>query len=142
MHFMQRGLHGHRIGLNQPIRCSVNPAVQEGDVYKKLSVNKPCNVVVIGGGTAGLEAACTAAEVGCTVFLIEKREHLGGLAMRISEMPDKYRIADFPKYQVHRAEKYNNLFIFRNTEATPDLIRGLKPDLIVNATGRIRCCRR
>lgn len=129
------GCTGHRIGLNQPIRCSVNPAVQEGDVYKKLSVNKPCNVVVIGGGTAGLEAACTAAEVGCTVFLIEKREHLGGLAMRISEMPDKYRIADFPKYQVHRAEKYNNLFIFRNTEATPDLIRGLKPDLIVNATG-------
>lgn len=28
--------------------------------------------VVIGGGTAGLEAACTAAEVGCKTFLVEK----------------------------------------------------------------------
>lgn len=60
------GCAGHRIGLNQPIRCTVNPAVNTGEDYMKHKVNKPCNVVVIGGGTAGLEAACTAAEVGCT----------------------------------------------------------------------------
>ena len=53
----------NRIGFNRPIRCTVNPAVLEGDVYKNQKVNKNCNVVVIGGGTAGLEAACTAAEV-------------------------------------------------------------------------------
>ena len=29
--------------------------------------------VVVGGGTAGLEAACTAAEVGCNVFVLERR---------------------------------------------------------------------
>ena len=37
-------------------------------------------VVVVGGGTAGLEAACTAAEVGCATVLIEKSGELGGLA--------------------------------------------------------------
>lgn len=68
------GCAGHRIGLNQPIRCTVNPAVNTGEDYMKQKVNKPCNVVVIGGGTAGLEAACTAAEVGCTTFLIEKKQ--------------------------------------------------------------------
>ncbi len=46
------GCAGHRIGLNQPIRCTVNPAVPEGDIYKALKVNKNCNVVVVGGGTA------------------------------------------------------------------------------------------
>ena len=51
------GCAGHRIGLNQPIRCTVNPAVNTGEDYMKQKVNKPCNVVVIGGGTAGLEAA-------------------------------------------------------------------------------------
>lgn len=66
------GCAGNRIGLNRPIRCTVNPAVTQGDIYKKQKLSKPCNVVVIGGGTAGLEAACTAAEVGCTTFLIEK----------------------------------------------------------------------
>ena len=56
------GCAGNRIGFNRPIRCTVNPSVLEGDVYKNQKVNKNCNVVVIGGGTAGLEAACTAAE--------------------------------------------------------------------------------
>ena len=75
------GCAGNRIGVNRPIRCTVNPTVNSGFDYKKKKVNKPCNVVVIGGGTAGLEAACTAAEVGCTTFLFEKNDHLGGLAV-------------------------------------------------------------
>ena len=50
------------------------------------------------GGTAGLEAACTASEVGCTTFLIEKEKTLGGLARQISQIPEKTRIAHFPKY--------------------------------------------
>ena len=39
------GCAGHRIGLNQPIRCTVNPAVNTGEDYMKHKVNKPCNVV-------------------------------------------------------------------------------------------------
>ena len=103
----------------------------------KHKVKKPCNVVVIGGGTAGLEAACTAAEVGCTTFLIEKSAQLGGLASMISKIPDKKRLADFPQYLIHRAEKLHNLFIFRNTSANVDLVKSLNPDIIVNATGSV-----
>ena len=131
------GCAGHRIGLNQPIRCTVNPAVNTGEDYMKHKVNKPCNVVVIGGGTAGLEAACTAAEVGCTTFLIEKKAELGGLASVISRIPDKKRLADFPNYMIHRARKLHNLFIFKNTSATAELVKSLNPDIIVNATGSV-----
>jgi 2,4-dienoyl-CoA reductase-like NADH-dependent reductase (Old Yellow Enzyme family)/thioredoxin reductase len=129
------GCAGNRIGINRPIRCTVNPAVPDGEVYKKQHILKPCNVVVIGGGTAGMEAACTAAEVGCTVFLIERKTQLGGLAMEISQIPDKKRLADFPNYLIHRAQKLKNLYTFTGTEASIDLIQNLKPDLIVNATG-------
>ncbi len=129
------GCAGHRIGLNQPIRCTINPAVNSGDDYYKHKVTKPCNVVVVGGGTAGLEAACTAAEVGCTTFLIEKTNQLGGLAAIISNIPDKNRMKDFPKYLEHRASKLHNLFIFKNTDATVELVKSLNPDIIVNATG-------
>lgn len=129
------GCAGHRIGLNIPIRCTVNPAIVEGDVYKKQHVNQECNVVVIGGGTAGLEAACTAAEVGCTTFLIEKSGQLGGLASRISDIPDKVRMKDFPHYLINRANALKNLFILMNTPATVDLVKGFHPDIIVNATG-------
>ena len=129
------GCAGNRIGVNRPIRCTINPAVNEGEGYKKLRVKKPCNVVVIGGGTAGLEAACTAAEVGCTTFLIEKKANLGGLAAEISKIPDKKRLSDFPNYLIHRASKLKNLFVFKNTEATIELVESLNPNIIVNATG-------
>lgn len=129
------GCAGHRIGLNLPIRCTVNPAVNANDEYYKRKVNKPCNVVVIGGGTAGLEAACTAAEVGCTTFLLEKKAELGGLSVQISKIPDKKRLADFPKYMINRASKLRNLFIFKNNNTTVDQIKSLNPDIIVNATG-------
>ena len=129
------GCAGNRIGVNRPIRCTVNPSVLEGDVYKKLHVNKNCNVVVIGGGTAGLEAACTAAEVGCNTFLLEKGNELGGLASLISRIPAKNRLADFPHYLMHRAEQLENLYIFKNTEGTPENIRKFHPNIIVSSTG-------
>nr|WP_298060167.1 FAD-dependent oxidoreductase [uncultured Blautia sp.] len=131
------GCAGNRIGINRPIRCTVNPAVLHGEVYKKQRVSKPCNVVVIGGGTAGLEAACTAAEVGCTTFLLEKKPYLGGLAAEISKIPDKKRLADFPNYLIHRAHKLKNLFVFTQTEATTEFIKNLKPNILVNATGSL-----
>lgn len=131
------GCAGNRIGNNRPIRCTVNPAVLEGEEYRKLKVNKACNVVVIGGGTTGMEAACTAAEVGCSVFLIEKADHLGGLAVEISKFPDKNRLRDFPDYLKRRIAKLHNLHTFLSTEATPEFVKSLNPDVIVNATGSL-----
>lgn len=129
------GCAGNRIGINRPIRCTVNPCVNEDEEYKNSTLKKPCNVVVIGGGTAGLSAACTAAEVGCTTFLLEKNDHLGGLAAEISKIPDKVRLNDFPTYQINLAKSYRNLFILTNTEATIEKVQSLNPDIIVNATG-------
>lgn len=129
------GCAGHRIGINKPIRCTINPAINIGEGYKKEKIKNSCNVVVIGGGTAGLEAACTAAEVGCTTFLIEKKDVLGGLAHEISKIPDKNRLADFPNYLINRASKLNNLFVFKNREADIKFIDSLNPNIIVNATG-------
>lgn len=129
------GCAGHRIGLNRPIRCTVNPTVNEGTEYRRHKVVKPCNVVVIGGGTAGLEAACTAAEVGCTAFLFEKKAKLGGLTAELAKIPDKQRINDFPTYLINRAAELHNLFVFKGTEADLELVRACNPDVIVNATG-------
>lgn len=129
------GCAGHRIGLNRPIRCTVNPDIINEDEYKMRKVKRPTNVVVIGGGTAGLEAACTAAEVGCTTFLFEQKPYLGGLAREISKLPDKNRISYLPDYLIKRAEKLSNLIIYTNTKADIKSIENLRPDIIVNATG-------
>ena len=129
------GCAGNRIGGNRPIRCTVNPSVLEGDTHLGRKVNKNCNVVVIGGGTAGLEAACSAAEVGCTTFLLEKKDVLGGLATEISKIPAKHRLNDFPVYLQRRAAALDNLYIFKNVEATLEVIEKFNPHLIICATG-------
>lgn len=129
------GCAGNRIGVNRPIRCTVNPCINQGEDYAKHKVTRQCNVVVIGGGTAGLEAACTAAEVGCQVFLFEKEKELGGLARTISQIPDKRRMMDFVIYQLNRASKFKNLYCFTGQEASVKQIERPHPDVIVNATG-------
>lgn len=128
------GCAGHRLAQNTPIRCTVNPLVNRWE-DKTQKVVKPCNVVVIGGGTAGLEAACTAAETGCQTFLLERKETLCGLAAEISKIPDKRRIHDFVEYLTNRAQSLPNLYTFTGMEATAKFVRSLKPNIIVNATG-------
>ena len=44
-------------------------------------------------------------------------------------------LADFPNYLIHRAEQLENLYIFTNTEGTPENIRKFHPNLIVSSTG-------
>ena len=46
---------------------------------KKLSVKKEYDVIVCGGGVAGVAAAVSAAKNGCSVLLLEKSNILGGL---------------------------------------------------------------
>lgn len=87
-----------------------------------------------------MEAACTAAEVGCKVFLLEKKDHIGGLSSFISNLPSKTRMKDFPKYLENRASKLDNLYTFLNTEANVELIKKFKPNIIVNATGSVPHC--
>ena len=129
------GCVGNRMVNNRPIRCTINPAVSYGDVYKKRRIEKSCRVVVIGAGTAGLEAACTAAEVGCDVTLIEKSGHIGGRAAYICNLPEKFRMRDFVTYLEGRVKRLPNLTVMLNTEADKGLVESLAPDLIVCATG-------
>lgn len=131
------GCAGNRIGKNRPIRCTVNPSIIDGDGHLNRKVMRPCTVAVVGGGTAGLEAACTAAEVGCTVFLLEQSDHLGGHTTDLIRLPDKARIGDFTDYLIRRASKLKTLTVLLNTPGSTEKIRELQPDIIVNATGSV-----
>lgn len=129
------GCADHRIAKARPIRCTVNPDLYEEDAYKLKPVTHSTKMVVIGGGTAGLEAAATAAEVGVNVELFEAKTYLGGLAHEIARLPDKKRIDDFVRYQVNRSKELDNLVIHMNHSATIEDIALRNPDIIVNATG-------
>ena len=126
---------GHRMGLNRPIRCAVNPSALQEEWHKANQVKKSCNVVVVGGGVSGLEAACTAAETGCRVTLLEKEAELGGWLRKIARIPHKFRMKRLLDYQLQRAEKLKNLVCLTGVTVTTELIDAFKPDLVVWSTG-------
>ncbi|MBP1046725.1 NADH:flavin oxidoreductase [Enterococcus sp. BWM-S5] len=129
------GCADHRINKSRPIRCTVNPDLYYEDEYKEHQVKQPLKMVVIGGGTAGLEAAATAAEVGVSVDLYEQKGYLGGLGQEISRLPDKNRINDFITYLKNRCEELDNLTIHLNHTFTMADLAGKDVDIIVNASG-------
>jgi len=127
-----------RIITSKPVWCSVNPLT--GFEYRWSSeeelpkVRKRKNVVVIGGGPAGLEVARILAIRGHNVTLVDSNDSLGG-TLRIASIPEfKYRVRKLIKWYEGQLKKLNVNVVLR-TKVTPELIRRLSPDVVVIATG-------
>lgn len=121
---------------DNPIKCVLNPTLGkewEGPV-KNAEVKK--NVAVIGAGPAGLTAALTAKEAGHNVIVYEKDSHAGGQFYLASIPPCKGEIADYITWQTTQCDK-QGIEIKYNTEATVELMKEVKPDVIIMATGAI-----
>lgn len=116
------------------ISCAMNPfAHHELDMVIKPA-DQPKNVVVVGGGPGGLEAAWVAAACGHKVTLLEKSGKLGGQMLYAMMPPSKGELARAIKYYVTMCRKYG-VDIRLNTEADKDSIVALKPDAVILATG-------
>lgn len=61
------------------LSCAVNPQAMEEVRFALHKSDDPKEIVVIGGGPAGMEAARVAAIEGHHVILFEKNDHLGGV---------------------------------------------------------------
>lgn len=106
------------IMFGKPIACTVNPSVQS-NIIEKSSTKK--NVLVIGGGPAGMEAAYVASQRGHHVVLCEKNNELGG-QLRIAAVPiAKQELCKVIKYMVRRLENAN-VEVRMNTEVTEKML--------------------
>lgn len=131
-----QGCYGN-LTQNLPVTCVTNPAVgRESNLGKGTlrgaSVVK--QVVVVGGGPAGLEAAWVAAARGHRVTLLERDEYLGGKIRLAALLPGRAEIADFANWRAGECAR-RGVDIRLGVDADADTVLGLAPDAVVVATG-------
>lgn len=121
-------------GKGNGIRCLVNPLTGMEDEYDLTPAEKAKQVLVIGGGIAGCEAAISAALKGHKVTLIEKNDRLGGQWIPASVPIGKSEFTSFLCWQKSMLEKMH-VQILLNTTADAELIKLYEPDTVIIATG-------
>lgn len=101
------------------LSCAVNPQAMEEVRFAIQKSENPKNVVVIGGGPGGMEAARVAAIEGHKVTLFEKNSKLGGVMGDICTAQFKQNIKKLTRWYELQLSKLN-VNVQLNTEITGD----------------------
>jgi 2,4-dienoyl-CoA reductase (NADPH2) len=124
-----------KIYLNQRVACTVNPAAGREVEFLLHPTRRPKQVLIAGGGPAGMEAARVAALRGHRVILCEKSDHLGGAAFFASLVYEPTgRLIEYLEEQLRALPVDMRL----NQAVTPELVRSIAPDVVLVAVGSKR----
>lgn len=120
--------------VSSPRICRVNPSLGREKELVIAPAQKKKNVMVIGGGPAGMEAARVAALRGHDVTLYEKTDSLGGRTklaamLKGSEGDNVMPIYD---YLTHQLKKLN-IKVKTKANVTLDMIKKENPDAVIVA---------
>ena len=98
----------------------------------------PRNIMVVGGGPAGMEAARIAAERGHSVTLYEKQGYMGGLMNFMSAIKGPHQnLADYIAWSEGDLGR-RGVAIVTGQEVTADFVQGQAPDAVILALGGLR----
>lgn len=118
-----------------PWHCAVNPLSNRELRWRQAPKPEASrDVLVVGGGVAGLYAAITAAERGHTVTLAEKSNRLGGHLWFTDVDLHKTDLKRFRESLITRAKK-NGVEIELNTEVDEAYIKSRAPYAVICAVG-------
>jgi 2,4-dienoyl-CoA reductase-like NADH-dependent reductase (Old Yellow Enzyme family)/thioredoxin reductase len=121
----------HRVKNGQPIGCNINPEVGEPEMEK---TERPMEVLVAGGGPAGMSAALFLKRRGHRVTLMEKEKRLGGQFQLAWQAPGKLAMQDGLEHLSTSVQSSCDAVLLGKT-VDADAVREIGPELLVWAVG-------
>jgi dimethylamine/trimethylamine dehydrogenase len=123
-----------------PIRCTQNPTMAEEwrkgwHPERVRARGSDAQVLIVGAGPAGLEAAHVLGKRGYSVTLAEARRELGGRIVGESRLPGLaawIRVRDYRRGQIERME---NVQVYLDNRLSAEEVLGLNATKVVIATG-------
>ena len=123
-----------------PIRCTQNPTM--GEEWRRgwhpeiISPKKSeKEVMIVGAGPAGLEAARALGQRGYAVTLLEARKELGGRVLRESALPGLNEWRRVVDWRLTQIKKMNNIAVYPSSPMTAEEILASGAQNIILATG-------
>ena len=119
-------------GRYSKLSCAVNPQANEEHAFRIVKTETPKNVVVIGGGPGGMEAARVAALKGNHVTLYERNE-LGGTLNLPAQAQFKTRLKALIEYYKTQMRKLGVTVVHQEIDIDSPVLAAA--DKIIAATG-------
>jgi 2,4-dienoyl-CoA reductase-like NADH-dependent reductase (Old Yellow Enzyme family)/thioredoxin reductase len=124
----------HRVKNGEPIGCNLNPEIAKPALEK---TTHPLNILVAGGGPAGMSAALYLSKRGHQVTLAEKDNRLGGQFNLAWQAPGKKEMQKgLENLEIRVRANVDKVLL--NTTVDAERVQNIKPDLLVWATGSIQ----
>lgn len=123
-----------------PIRCTQNPTMGEEwrrSWHPEIIAPKKSDkeVMILGAGPAGLEAARALGQRGYEVILLEARKELGGRVLRESALPGLNEWRRVMDWRLTQIKKMKNVVVYPSSPMTVDDILETGVQNIILATG-------
>jgi dimethylamine/trimethylamine dehydrogenase len=123
-----------------PIRCTQNPTMGEEwrrDWHPELISPQKSDkeVMIIGAGPAGLEAARALGQRGYEVILLEARKELGGRVIREAALPGLNEWRRVVDWRLTQIRKMKNVAVYPSSPMTADEILETGVQNVIVATG-------